>query len=157
MAVSVKQIPDGYHTVNAYLTIQDAAGAIAFYKKAFGAEELLRLDGPQGKVAHAALRLGDSTIMLSDEMPGGQCQSPQSLGGTTITLFVYVPDVDRTFNQAVAAGAQVVMPVADMFWGDRFGQVTDPFGHSWGIGTHKEDLSPEELQKRVRIAMAQMG
>jgi PhnB protein len=157
MAVSVEQIPVGYHTVNAYLTIQDAAGAISFYKKAFGAEELLRLDGPQGKVAHAALRLGDSTIMLSDEMPGGQCQSPQSLGGTTITLFVYVPDVDRTFNQAVAAGAQVVMPVADMFWGDRFGQVTDPFGHSWGIGTHKEDLSHGELQKRGRIAMAQMG
>jgi PhnB protein len=157
MAGSVKQIPEGYHTVNTYLTLQDASQAIAFYKKAFGAEEVLRLDGPQGKVAHAELRLGDSTIMLSDEMAGGKCRSPQSLGGTTITLFLYVPDVDRTFNQAVAAGAQVVMPVADMFWGDRFGQVTDPFGHSWGIGTHKEDLSPEELQKRGRIAMAQMG
>ncbi len=157
MAGSVKQIPEGYHTVNTYLTLQDASQAIAFYKKAFGAEEVLRLDGPQGKVAHAELKLGDSTIMLSDEMPGGKCRSPQSLGGTTITLFLYVPDVDRTFNQAVAAGAQVVMPVADMFWGDRFGQVTDPFGHSWGIGTHKEDLSHDELQKRGRIAMAQMG
>jgi len=157
MAGSVKQIPDGYHSVNTYLTVRDGAAAIAFYQQAFGAEVAFRLDGPEGKVGHAELRLGDSTIMLSDEMPGGSCRSPQALGGTTVTIFLYVPDVDRIFNQAVAAGAKVVMPVEDMFWGDRFGQVTDPFGHAWGLATHIEDLSPEELQKRAAAAMAKMG
>jgi PhnB protein len=111
MARSFKPIPDGYHTVNAYLTVQDGPAAIDFYQKAFGMEVGFRLDAPPGKVGHAELRLGDSTIMLSDEMPGGACRSPQALGGTSVTLFLYVPDVDRTFNQAVAAGAKVVMPV----------------------------------------------
>jgi PhnB protein len=157
MAGTVKQIPHGYHTVNTYLTVHDGAAAIAFYQQAFGAELSFRLDGPQGKVGHAELRLGDSTIMLSDEMPDGSCRSPQSLGGTTVTIFLYVPDVDRTFDQAVAAGSKVVMPVQDMFWGDRFGAVTDPFGHAWGLATHKEDLSPEELRKRAEAAMTQMG
>jgi PhnB protein len=157
MASSLKPIPDGYHTVNAYLTVQDGPAAIDFYQKAFGMEVGFRLDSPPGKVGHAELRLGDSVIMLSDEMPGGACRSPQSLGGTTVTLFLYVPDVDRAFHQAVAAGAKVVMPPEDMFWGDRFGSVTDPFGHNWGLATHIEDLSPEELQKRAAAAMAQMG
>lgn len=157
MASSLEPIPGGYHTVNAYLTVQDGPAAIVFYQKAFGMEVGFRLDAPSGKVGHAELRLGDSTIMLSDEMPGGVCRSPHALGGTTVTLFLYVPDVDQTFNRAVAAGARVVMPVEDMFWGDRFGSVTDPFGHNWGLATHMEDLSPEELQKRAAAAMAKMG
>ena len=157
MTGSIKPIPDGYHTVNTYLTVQDGPAAIDFYQKAFGMEVAFRLDSPPGKVGHAELRLGDSTIMLSDEMVGGACRSPKALGGTSVTLFLYVPDVDKTFNQAVAAGGQVVMPVEDMFWGDRFGSVTDPFGHNWGLATHIEDLSPEELQKRAAAAMAQMG
>ncbi len=157
MATSVKPIPEGYHTVNTYLTVHDGRAAIEFYKKAFGAREMFLMEGPPGKIGHAELKIGDSTIMLSDEMPGGSCRSPQSLGGTTITLFLYVEDADRTFNQAVTAGAEVVRPVEDMFWGDRYGQVKDPFGHAWGLATHKEDLAPEELQKRAEKAMAEMG
>jgi PhnB protein len=157
MAKPVKPIPEGYHTLTPYLTVHDGAGAIDFYKKAFGAQEEFRLESPPGKIGHAELRIGDSKIMLSEEMPGGSCRSPKSLGGTTITLFLYVEDVDRSFQQAVAAGAKVAMPVADMFWGDRYGQVTDPFGHSWGMATHKEDLTPEELDKRARAAMEEMG
>jgi PhnB protein len=139
------------------LTVHNGRGAIEFYQKAFGAREMFLMEGPPGKIGHAELRIGDSTIMLSDEMPGGSCRSPQSLGGTTITLFLYVEDADRTFNQAVTAGAKVVRPVEDMFWGDRYGQIMDPFGHAWGLATHKEDLTPEELQQRAKKAMAEMG
>jgi PhnB protein len=153
MASRIKEIPKGFHTVTPYLTVSDCARAIDFYRRAFGAEELFRLDGPDGKVAHAEIKIGDSIIMLSDEMPGWG-RSPQSLGGTAVDIMLYVEDVDRIFKQAVAAGAKVTMPVDDMFWGDRYGRVTDPFGHSWSLATHKEDVPPEELRKRAQAAMA---
>jgi PhnB protein len=156
MASQAKQVPEGFHTVTPYLVVRDAARAIDFYKRAFGAEELFRLEGPPGKIGHAEIKIGDSIIMLSDEMESGNCRSPQSLGGTPVNILLYVKDVDRIFNQAVSAGAEVAMPLADMFWGDRYGQVTDPFGHSWALATHKEDIPPEELQKRAQAAMAEM-
>jgi PhnB protein len=156
MASKVREIPKGFHTVTPYLIVTDGARAIDFYKRAFGAQELLRLDGPDGKVAHAELKIGDSIIMLSEEMPG-HTRSPQSLGGTAVDIMLYVKDVDQAFNQAVAAGAKVTMPLSDMFWGDRYGQVTDPFGHSWSLATHKEDVLPEELRKRTQAAMAKMA
>ena len=153
MASRIKEIPKGFHTVTPYLTVNDGARAIDFYKGAFGAEELSRLNSPDGKVAHAEIKIGDSIIMLSDEMPGWG-RSPQSLGGTAVDIFLYVPDVDRIFNQAVAAGAKISMPVSDMFWGDRYGRVTDPFGHSWSLATHKEDVPAAELRKRAEAAMS---
>ncbi len=153
MASRIKEIPKGFHTVTPYLTVSDSARAIDFYKRAFGAEELSRLDSPDGKVAHAEIKIGDSIIMLSDEMPGWG-RSPQSLGGTAVDIFLYVPDVDRIFNQAVAAGAKIAMPVSDMFWGDRYGRLTDPFGHSWSLATHKEDVPADELRKRAEAAMS---
>ncbi len=157
MASRAKPIPKGFHTVTADLIVRDAARAIDFYKRAFGAEELFRIEGLPGKIGHAELKIGDSIIMLADEMDGGTCRSPQSLGGTAVNISLYVKDVDQVFNQAVAAGAKVSMPVKDMFWGDRFGQVTDPFGHSWSIATHKEDLTMEEIRERARSAMAEMA
>ena len=156
MASQIKEIPKGFHSVTPYLTVTDSARAIDFYKRAFGAEELYRVDGPDGKVAHAEIRIGDSIIMLSDEMPGWS-RSPQSLGGTPVNIFLYVKDVDGVFNRAVAAGAKVAMPVSDMFWRDRYGQVTDPFGHSWSLATHKEDVPLEELRERTKAAMAKMA
>ena len=156
MASQIKEIPKGFHSVTPYLTVTDSARAIDFYKRALGAEELYRVDGPDGKVAHAEIRIGDSIIMLSDEMPGWS-RSPQSLGGTPVNIFLYVKDVDGVFNRAVAAGAKVAMPVSDMFWGDRYGQVTDPFGHSWSLATHKEDVPLEELRERTKAAMAKMA
>ena len=156
MASQTRQIPEGFHTVTPYLVVRDAAGAIDFYKQAFGAEELFRLEGPPGKIGHAEIKIGDSIIMLADEMESGNCRSPQSLGGTAVNILLYVKDVDRVFNQAVSAGAEVAMPLDDMFWGDRYGQVTDPFGHSWALATHKEDIPPEELQKRAQMAFAEM-
>ena len=156
MASKVREIPKGFHTVTPYLIVTDGARAIDFYKRAFGAQELLRLDGPDRKVAHAELKIGDSIIMLSEEM-SGHTRSPQSLGGTAVDIMLYVKDVDQAFNQAVAAGAKITMPLSDMFWGDRYGQVTDPFGHSWSLATHKEDVLPEELRKRTQAAMAKMA
>jgi PhnB protein len=156
MASQTRQIPEGFHTVTPYLVVRDAAGAIDFYKRAFGAEELFRLEGPPGKIGHAEIKIGGSIIMLADEMEGGDCRSPQSLGGTAVNIVLYVKDVDQVFNQAVSAGAKVAMPLDDMFWGDRYGQVTDPFGHSWALATHKEDIPPEELQKRAQMAFAEM-
>ena len=153
MASRIKEIPKGFHSVTPYLTVNDGPRAIDFYKRAFGAEEVFRMDGPEGKIGHAELKIGDSRIMLSDEMPQGCCRSPHALGGTAVNLFLYVKDVDKVFNEAVAAGAQVAMPVGDMFWGDRFGQVTDPFGHSWSLATHKEDVQPEELRRRAKATM----
>jgi PhnB protein len=151
----VKPIPDGYHTVTPYLTIKDAARAIEFYARAFGAQEVERMTGPDGKsVMHAEIRIGDSTVMLSDEFPGKGTSSPQTLGGTTAAIFLYVPDVDKAFERAVHAGAKALMPPADMFWGDRFGTLVDPFGHEWAMATHKEDLSPEEIRRRGAAAMA---
>ncbi len=149
-----KPVPDGYHTVTPYLTFQKAAQAIEFYKRVFGAEEVERMAGPDGKVMHAEIRIGDSIVMLGDEIPGmSTCRAPESLGATTVALFVYVPDVDKTFARATEAGCKVLKPLADMFWGDRFGQVQDPFGQQWGLATHKEDLTPDEVRKRAAAAM----
>jgi len=154
MDKNVNPTPRGYHTATPYLTVNDCAGAIEFYKKAFGAQETMRMGGPGGKIGHAEIRIGDSVIMLSDEMPGAGGRSPKSLGGTTAGVFLYVADVDAAFQQAVKAGAQADMPPADMFWGDRFGRMTDPFGHSWAMATHKEDVAPEEMEKRMQQEMA---
>ncbi|HZS34984.1 MAG TPA: VOC family protein [Methylomirabilota bacterium] len=154
----VKPIPDGYRTVTPYITVHGAAQAIDFYKRAFGAQEVERMTGPDGKsVMHAEIRIGDSVVMLSDESPQSGTRSPQALGGATGSIFLYVPDVDAAFKRAVDAGAKPLMPPADMFWGDRFGKLVDPFGHHWGMATHKEDLSPEEIRKRGTAFMASMG
>ena len=155
----VKPIPAGYRSVTPYLTVRDGARAIDFYKDALGAVEKVRMIGPDGRsVMHAELKIGDSIVMLSDEFPGmSTCRSPQSLGGTTVSLFLYVRDVDAAFKRASNSGCKVLMELTDMFWGDRFGKVTDPFGHVWGLATHKEDLSPDEVKKRGAAAMAAMG
>jgi uncharacterized glyoxalase superfamily protein PhnB len=158
MAKRAKAIPDGYHTVTPYLMVRGADRAIEFYKRAFGAEELMRMSGPDGKsIMHAEIKIGDSRIFLSEEFPEMGCRSPESLGGTASSLHLYVEDVDAAFKRAVAAGAQVKMPVADMFWGDRFGKLIDLFGHEWGMATHKEDLTPEEIRERANVFFAQMA
>jgi PhnB protein len=156
MAAHVKPIPQGFHSVTPYLTLNDAARAIDFYKRAFGAQELVRMDGPDGKISHAEIKIGDSIIMLGDENADNSAKSPLSLGGTTSGIMLYVGDVDKTFNQAVSAGALVEAPLADMFWGDRFGKLTDPFGHSWSLATHKEDVAPAEMSKRMQDMMKQV-
>jgi PhnB protein len=148
MASKVKPIPDGYHTATPYLIVGDAARAIEFYKQAFGAVDVMRMDGPPGKIGHAEIRIGDSPIMLADEFPSCGTRSPESLGGSPVSIHLYVEDVDAVFARAVAAGATTVRPVEDQFYGDRTGGLKDPFGHVWHVGTHKEDLSPEELRKR---------
>ena len=153
----VKKIPDGFHSVTAALTVREGAKMIDFYKQAFGAQEVVRIAGPDGKsLMHAEIKIGDSIVMLSDEQPGG-CRAPIGVGAPTSYLYVYVPDVDKTFNQATKAGAKVVMPISDMFWGDRFGQVEDPSGHRWGLATHKEDVTPEEMAKRSKEFFAKMS
>jgi PhnB protein len=157
MPSKAKPIPEGYHSVTPYLTVHDAARAIDFYKRAFGAKEVMRMDGPQGKIVHAELNIGDSKLMLADEMPNGNSRSPQSVGSTTAGVFLYVEDVDSVYKQAVSAGAKAEMPPADMFWGDRFGKLMDPFGHSWSVATHIEDVAPAEMAKRGKEAMAKMG
>lgn len=148
-----KPIPEGMHTLTPHIVCEGAAQAIDFYKKAFNAEELARLPGPNGKIMHAAIRIGDSVMMLMDDFPEWGSLGPKALKGTPVTLHLYVKDVDAAMKQAVAAGAQVTMPVADMFWGDRYGQVVDPCGHRWSIATHKFDLTPQEVQEN----MAKMG
>ena len=152
MTNKVKPIPEGYHTATPYLIVKDAAQAIEFYKKAFGATELMRMPGTGGKIGHAEIKIGDSPIMLADEVPGMGFRSPESLGGSPISILLYVEDVDVVFSEALAAGAKVQRPVADQFYGDRTGGVTDPFGHVWYIATHKEDVSPEEMKKRAAAA-----
>jgi PhnB protein len=154
MANQVKPIPQGYRTVTPYLTLNDTARAIDFYKRAFGATEVMRFDGPGGKIAHAEIKIGDSMIMLGDEMPGMGSKSPQALGGTSTGVMLYVENADTVFNKAVAAGAQVESPLADMFWGDRYGRLRDPFGHSWAVATHKEDVAPAEMAKRMQAETA---
>jgi len=154
---SIHPIPKGYHSITPYLVVNDAARAIDFYKRAFGAQEKMRMDGPGGKIAHAELKIGDSIIMLSDEMPGSGTRSPRSLGGSAASVFLYVENVDTVFKQAVSAGAKADAEPSDMFWGDRYGKVTDPFGHQWSLATHKEDVAPEEMAKRTKEAMAKMG
>jgi len=158
MPGKVSPIPQGYHTTTPYLSVNDGPRAIEFYKKAFGAQEIMRMEAGPGKIGHAELKIGDSVIMLADEMPmPGSLKSPKSLGGTTAGIFLYVTDVDTAFQKAVEAGAKVEMPLADQFWGDRYGKLSDPFGHSWSMATHKEDVAPEEMKKRAQEAMAKMA
>jgi uncharacterized glyoxalase superfamily protein PhnB len=153
-----KGVREGYQTVTAALTVRNGAGAIEFYKTAFGAEEIMRVPGPDGKsLMHAEIQVGNSRIMLGDESPAMGCLAPVTLGGPGGSLYVYVPDVDAAFKRAVAAGAKALMPVTDMFYGDRFGQVEDPSGHRWGLATHVEDLSPEEMARRQREFFASMA
>ena len=151
-------VREGYQTVTAALTVRNGADAIEFYKKAFGAEEIMRVPGPDGKsLMHAEIRVGNSRIMLGDESPAMGCLAPVTLGGPGGSLYVYVPDVDAAFKQAVAAGAKALMPVTDMFYGDRFGQVEDPSGHRWGLATHVEDVAPDEMMRRQREFFASMA
>jgi PhnB protein len=147
--MSVKPIPDGYHTVTPYLIVDGASAAIDFYKKAFGAEELERHGGPGGKIMHAEIKIGDSRVMLADEFPEMGHRGPKSLGGTATGMCLYVRDVDTVWNRAVAAGATIVKPLANQFYGDRSGMVQDPFGHRWNVSTHVEDVSPEEMGRRM--------
>jgi|SRR5215472_5219179 PhnB protein len=157
MATKVKPIPDNYRTVTPYLVVDNAKAAIEFYRRAFGAKEVMKMDGPGGKIAHAELKIGDSMIMISDEMPGSGARAPHSLSGTTASIFLYLEDVDSTFKQAVAAGGKADSQPTDMFWGDRYGKLTDPFGHLWSLATHKEDVAPQEMERRMREAQAKMG
>jgi PhnB protein len=153
----VSPIPAGYHSVTPYLTVNDGARAMDFYKRAFGARETERMPGPGGKLMHAEFRIGDSVVMLSDEFPGmSTCKAPTSLGGTTGSLMLYVKDVDTAFKRAVDAGCTSLMPPTDMFWGDRFGKLRDPFGNEWGVATHKEDVPRKQMAERAKAAMAQM-
>jgi PhnB protein len=151
----VTPIPKGYHSITPYLVIKGAAQAIDYYKKVFGATELVRMPGPDGKIGHAELQIGDSRIMLADENPGmGQGHSSAAtIGASPVSLYLYLPDVDRVMEGAAAAGAKVLKPTQDQFYGDRSGFIQDPFGHLWGIATHVEDVSPEEMKERMKKAM----
>lgn len=153
MTMKVKPVPEGYHSVTPYLSVDGAVEAIEFYKKAFGAKELFRMPMPGGKIGHAEIQIGDSRIMLADENPEMGGRSPKSLGGSPVGLMVYVEDVDRQFQQAIAAGARVTRPLKDQFYGDRSGNIEDPFGHKWTVATHIEDVAPEEMEKRMKEAM----
>ncbi len=154
---NAKPVPEGMHTVTPHLVVRGAAKAIDFYKQAFGAEELGRSATPDGRIMHAAIRVGDSVIFLADEFTEmGGLKAPEP-GKSPVVLHLYLPDVDASYDRAVRAGANVKMPVADMFWGDRYGQVTDPFGHTWSLATHKEDLSREEADRRGREFFAKAG
>ncbi len=154
MGSKVKPVPEGYRTVTPYLVARGADRAIEFYKRAFGAKERFRMPGPGGKIMHAEIQVGDSMIMLSDEFPEMGGRSPQALNGSPVSLFLYVDDVDALFRRAVEAGATVDMPVQDMFWGDRYGKVTDPFGHHWQLATHIEDVASEEMARRSAAALS---
>jgi PhnB protein len=155
--MAVKPVPEGYHSINVSLAVDDAAQAIDFYKSAFGATERFRMDGPGGTIAHAELQIGDSVLMLGDTMPQSSARAPKDLGGTSAVFMLYVEDADAFVQRAADAGATVTRPMADMFWGDRFGQVGDPFGHQWGVATHVEDVPPGEMEERAKKAMAAMG
>ncbi len=155
MSDKVRAIPEGFHTVSPYLMVRGAAEAIDFYQRAFGAQERYRMAGPDGSVMHAEIQVGDSVIMLADENPQATARPPQALGGTSVNIFLYVEKVDEVFEQAVEAGAKPQAPPEDQFWGDRYGKLTDPFGHEWSIATHIADVSPEEMQKRFEALFAQ--
>ena len=151
----VKPIPDGYRSVTPYLFVRGAARAIEFYQNVFGAIERVRMPGPDGKIAHAELQIGDSMIMLADENPHNQAKSPETLGGSANSLHLYVENVDSVVDKAVKAGAKLIRPVADQFYGDRMGSIVDPFGQIWSVGTHVEDVSPEEMKKRMNKMTSQ--
>jgi uncharacterized glyoxalase superfamily protein PhnB len=153
----VSPVPRGYHTVTPAITVKGAAEAIDFYRRALGARERMRMASPDGKIMRAELQIGDSVIFLGDECPDVGGRSPLTLGGATGSLHIYVPSVDAAVRRAVEAGARVTMPVADMFWGDRYGKVTDPFGHEWGLATHTEDLTPAQQKKRAAEFMKQQA
>lgn len=150
MAKSVSYIPKGFHTVTPYLIESDGAQAIEFYKRAFGATEIMRMNGPDGKVSHAEIKIGDSIIMIGSAGQNSNVAPPQKLNGTSVSIFLYLEDVDKTFKQATASGAKEVQPLANQPWGDRYGVLTDPFGHSWALATHIEDVSEEEMAKRMK-------
>ena len=155
MANSSEAVPAGYHSVTPYMALRDAAGAIDFYRRAFGAELVMKLDMPDGKIAHAELRIGDSIVMLSEENEEWGNKSPQTLGGSPMFLMIYVPDVDAAFAKAIAVGATEVRAVADQFYGDRSGTLKDPYGYQWTLSTHVEDLSVEEVKRRMEAEFAQ--
>lgn len=158
MARKARPIPEGFHTITPYLVVRDAARAVEFYQKAFGAEVRNVSHMPDGKrVMHATVQIGDSMLMLNDEFPEWKALSPLSLGGSAVTIHMYVADVDAAFNRAVAAGATATMPVMDAFWGSRYGQLVDPFGHKWSLATHKEDLTPAQMKKRAEAFFAEMA
>jgi len=158
MTKAVKPIPEGFNTLTPHLMVKGAAQAIDFYKQAFGAEELFRMSDPDGKrIGHAEIKIGDSILMLADEYPEMGFLSPQSLNGTPVSFMIYVEDVDAAFKRAVDAGATVMRPLEDRFYGDRVGTINDPFGHQWSLGTHKEDVAPEELEKRAAAEHAKMA
>jgi PhnB protein len=157
MGKTVRPIPEGYHSLTPCLVVKDGAAAIDFYKRAFGAEERARMPGPDGKtIMHAEIKIGDSVLMLSDEFPGMGSHAPPASGANSNGIHLYVADVDVVFKRAVDAGATVTMPLADQFWGDRYGKIRDPFGHSWSLATHVKDLSPEEMQAASAKAMKEM-
>ena len=155
--MSVQRVPEGYHTVTPYLVVDDAAGAIEYYERAFGAKERVRMDTPDGRIGHAELEIGDSLVMLSDPFPQASTRPPSELGGTSASVFLYVEDVDAVVKKAADEGATITMEVENQFWGDRFGTITDPFGHVWSIATHVEDVPPEEIAERAKAAMAAMS
>jgi len=156
MAEKVQAVPAGFHTLTPHLTVRDADKALEFYKNALGAQILGAARMPDGRIMHAALRVGDSMLMLNEEMPEFGGLSPLALNGTGVTIHIYTDNVDEAFNRAVSAGARVKMPLMDQFWGDRYGMVEDPFGHKWSLATHVKDLSPEEMQRAQDEAMAKM-
>jgi PhnB protein len=155
--MGVKPVPEGYNTLTTYLAVDDATSAIEWYERAFGAKERGRMPGPDGKIAHAELQIGDSIVMLSDPFPQSTARPPKEIGGTSCGVFVYVENVDEFVQHAVDAGATLTMEPEDMFWGDRFGSVTDPFGHAWQIATHVEDVSPEQMAERSQEWMSAMA
>jgi uncharacterized glyoxalase superfamily protein PhnB len=157
MAGKVKAVPEGTHSLTVHLIVRETPKAIEFYQKAFGAQVLGVHKTPDGKVMHATLKIGDSQLMLADEFPGMSNPAAQTLGGSPVVINLYSENVDALFNQAVSLGATVKMPLANQFWGDRYGQIVDPFGHSWALGAHVEDVAPEEMERRANAVFAQMG
>lgn len=156
MKKSTQPVPPGYHTITPSLTVRNAAEAIEFYKKALGAEEKMRMASPDGKITHAELKIGDSMIFMNDEMPAWGSKSPQTLGGVPGGFYLYVEDVDKAFERAIEAGGKVTMPVMDMFWGDRMGNFTDPYGFAWTLSTHTQDMTEQELEEGAKQFYAQM-
>jgi uncharacterized glyoxalase superfamily protein PhnB len=155
--MAVKAIPEGFHSVTPYLVVTNSVKALEFYTKAFGAKTLTRMPGPNDSTMHAEMRIGDSKVMLADEFPEWGVKSPKTLGGSPVSLHLYVEDVDKVFQQATSSGCEVTMPPTDQFWGDRYCKVVDPFGHIWGIATRKENVSPEEMQRRQAEMLEQMS